>query len=285
MIALSHPNTIQFFDFGEMDDGTLFIVMEYIKGESLAHVLLRGPIEPSRVDRLMIQSAARWPKRTKWGSCIATSARERSTHQCGWPSRLRQSARFWHREAERRGERTRHAAHTTGHGARHATIHEPRAVQRHAARCAFPTSTRLASIAYEMLVGELPFEARTPWEWATKHLTETPSDLGQNPIAKGLHPNKVSAVMRALHKDREQRFENVTEFLRRLSASKTRNRPGRSATSTTTGNVLHGSTPNPQPLPNPVGTANTPRGLVTGEQFSIAGLPQRRVPDAGPCSL
>ena len=32
----------------------------------------------------------------------------------------------------------------------------------------------LGVMTYEMLTGHLPFEARTPWEWATKHLTTPP---------------------------------------------------------------------------------------------------------------
>ncbi|MCA9603431.1 MAG: serine/threonine protein kinase, partial [Myxococcales bacterium] len=55
VIQLTHPNTIQFYDFGELPDKTLFIVMEYIEGESLAHTLLRGAIEPTRVDKLLVQ--------------------------------------------------------------------------------------------------------------------------------------------------------------------------------------------------------------------------------------
>ena len=30
VVELSHPNTVQFYDFGEMEDNTLFIVMEFI---------------------------------------------------------------------------------------------------------------------------------------------------------------------------------------------------------------------------------------------------------------
>jgi len=55
VIELSHPNTIQFFDFGALDDGTLFIVMEYIEGRALAADLERGAIEPGRVDKILVQ--------------------------------------------------------------------------------------------------------------------------------------------------------------------------------------------------------------------------------------
>jgi len=36
---LSHPNTIQVFDFGELEDGSLYIAMEYLSGRDLAWTL------------------------------------------------------------------------------------------------------------------------------------------------------------------------------------------------------------------------------------------------------
>ena len=32
----------------------------------------------------------------------------------------------------------------------------------------------LGVMAYEMLTGRLPFDADTPWEWATQHMTAQP---------------------------------------------------------------------------------------------------------------
>ena len=34
--GLEHPNTIQIYDFGATEDGTLYLVMEYATGRSLA---------------------------------------------------------------------------------------------------------------------------------------------------------------------------------------------------------------------------------------------------------
>ena len=57
VIELRHPNTIQFYDFGELDDATLIIVMEYIQGKPLATVLEEdGAIDPARVEKIIIQA-------------------------------------------------------------------------------------------------------------------------------------------------------------------------------------------------------------------------------------
>ncbi|MFT5354905.1 MAG: serine/threonine protein kinase, partial [Polyangiales bacterium] len=56
VIELQHPNTIKFYDFGELEDKTLFIVMEYIKGGDLAHRLQTiGTVTPALADKLLIQ--------------------------------------------------------------------------------------------------------------------------------------------------------------------------------------------------------------------------------------
>jgi serine/threonine-protein kinase len=68
-------------------------------------------------------------------------------------------------------------------------------------------------MAYEMLTGNLPFEADTPWEWATKHMTEVPRPFEQWPTGAAVPPKMRQALMRALAKKPEQRQSTVREFL------------------------------------------------------------------------
>ena len=47
--GLSHPNIVQVYDRGEVDDGTCYIAMEYVSGGTLKERLdERGPMEPER---------------------------------------------------------------------------------------------------------------------------------------------------------------------------------------------------------------------------------------------
>ncbi len=52
---LAHPNIIEIFDHGDTDDGTAFLVMELLSGESLADVVARGKVPLARAVPLMIQ--------------------------------------------------------------------------------------------------------------------------------------------------------------------------------------------------------------------------------------
>jgi serine/threonine protein kinase len=56
--ALSHPNLVAVYDVGE-EDGLPYIVMEYVEGETLAELTLRGgPLQPERAVELLVQICA-----------------------------------------------------------------------------------------------------------------------------------------------------------------------------------------------------------------------------------
>ena len=54
---LAHPNIIEIFDQGDTEDGTCYIVMELLRGESLAAVISHGRLEVDRAIKVMIQIA------------------------------------------------------------------------------------------------------------------------------------------------------------------------------------------------------------------------------------
>jgi serine/threonine-protein kinase len=54
---LTHPNTVEIFDYGRTEDGTLYYVMEYLYGLDLAGLLASaGPLPPGRVIFLLRQA-------------------------------------------------------------------------------------------------------------------------------------------------------------------------------------------------------------------------------------
>jgi eukaryotic-like serine/threonine-protein kinase len=55
---LSHPNTIEIYDYGRTEDGTFYYVMEYLRGLSLDDLVERyGPLPPERVIYLLRQAS------------------------------------------------------------------------------------------------------------------------------------------------------------------------------------------------------------------------------------
>jgi serine/threonine protein kinase len=55
---LQHPNTIRMFDFGQTQDGRLYMSMEFLDGISLRQTLQSGALAPQRVVKILIQCCA-----------------------------------------------------------------------------------------------------------------------------------------------------------------------------------------------------------------------------------
>jgi len=57
--SIRHPNVVDVTDFGKSPDGVFFLVMEYVEGESLYHLLRReGTINPQRAANILRQVVA-----------------------------------------------------------------------------------------------------------------------------------------------------------------------------------------------------------------------------------
>ena len=72
---IDHPGVVAVFDYGEIsDEGSLYIVMEWLEGLDLARVLqLRGPGRPRDVAALVRQAGAGLARPTPGNWCIETS--------------------------------------------------------------------------------------------------------------------------------------------------------------------------------------------------------------------
>jgi len=55
---IDHPNIATATDFGKLEDGSFFLVLEYVEGKSLRDAIAVGPLEVGRVMRILRQIAA-----------------------------------------------------------------------------------------------------------------------------------------------------------------------------------------------------------------------------------
>lgn len=55
MVRLRHPNTLEVFDFGQIDEATRYLTMELVAGQDLAGLTAAGPLPFAQVYPLLIQ--------------------------------------------------------------------------------------------------------------------------------------------------------------------------------------------------------------------------------------
>jgi serine/threonine-protein kinase len=55
---LTHPNIASATDFGKLDDGSYFLILEYARGITLSEIIKQGPMDPLRAARIARQLAA-----------------------------------------------------------------------------------------------------------------------------------------------------------------------------------------------------------------------------------
>ena len=138
---IDHPNVAAATDFGKLDDGSFFLVLEYVEGQSLREAIAEGRLELGRA--LHIDAADRERPRARARArhrAPRPQARERDARHARRRPGLREGARLRHREgargrARRASTRRRGAgAHAARDGLRHARVHGARAGARPAGR-------------------------------------------------------------------------------------------------------------------------------------------------------
>ena len=218
LVRLTHPNTVQLFDFGALPDGTLGLVMEYVEGHSLATELLRGALPPHRVERLLTQACGALQEAHAHGI----------VHRDLKPDNMLIAERVGHGDFVKvldfgiaKVSTEQEAAAGTKLTQQGMIIGTPPYMSPEQFS-GEPVDARsdiysLGVIAYEMLTAKLPFAAKTPWEWASRHLTAQPDALPLD-ASLGLLPRHALAIRDALAKRPDDRPQTVAAFLARFTA-------------------------------------------------------------------
>jgi beta-lactam-binding protein with PASTA domain len=204
--ALSHPNIVSIFDRGESEDGTYYIAMEYLPGGTLKdRILKRGalPAHTAAAVALQIAEALR-------------AAHERDViHRDIKPHNILITGSgdvkvtdFGIARAASSSTMTR-----TGHilGTAH-YISPEQAMGEHVGPASDLYS--LGVVLYEMLTGELPFDADTPIGIAMKHVNghvRPPQDLDPS-VSDGIN----AITLRLLAKSPEDRYAGDSELIEDL---------------------------------------------------------------------
>jgi len=217
---LQHPNTIQIHDFGKTDAGLLYIVMEYAEGHSVGEELEKnGPMDPARVQKILGQVVGSLEEAHNHG-IVHRDLKPDNILLCD-----RAGQKDWVEVldfgiAKRSREEDPNEAKLTQQGMVLGTPPYMSPEQF----TGQPIDARsdiysLGVMAYEMLVGRLPFNGNTAWEWATQHMTQAPQPIETQPLGDRVPVGMRYAIQKSLAKLANERFATVREFFDAFSGA------------------------------------------------------------------
>jgi len=275
---LNHPNIVQVFDLGQTDDGTLYIAMEFIDGPSLKDVIRKtGSMPVARIKLILGQVA----------SALSNAHAHNIIHRDLKPHNVMLARASDGREVAKLLDFG--IAKTFEDGGTQLTqtgfaIGTPQymAPEQAAGKEVTPQSDlySLGVMLYEMLVGEVPFDAPTTAAILIKQLTESPQPPSRRRPELGISEVLEAITMRCLDKEPVNRFATAEAFAealknadsdatqRRASEASTRGMPVPSRAATTLGG----------PVAAPQATAATHVAPPPADVMPPAPAPTRPAP-------
>ena len=199
---LSHPNIVSVYDWGE-EDGTYFIVMEYVDGESLASLVHRaGALQPDEAAEIGAEIAA----------ALAVAHRGNMVHRDVKPGNVlidRQGQIKVTDFGIARAVNTTENLTQPGSVMGTATYFSPEQAQ---GLRIDPRSDvySLGVVLYELVTGAPPFSADSPVAVAYKHVREDP--VPPSRLNQEVPPDFERIVLTAMAKNPDDRYANALEL-------------------------------------------------------------------------
>jgi beta-lactam-binding protein with PASTA domain/predicted Ser/Thr protein kinase len=206
--GLQHPNIVGIFDRGEWD-GTYYIAMEFVEGRTLKDIIReKGPAPPdAAVDiTLQILRAARFAHKR------GVVHRDIKPHNVliDQDGRVRVTdfgiARAGTSDMTETGSIMGTAQYLSPEQARGAPVDQRSDLYS------------IGIVLYELLTGQVPFDAESPVTVALKQVNEQP--VPPRRLVPEIPPALDAIVLRAMEKDPARRFADADEFITALEAGR-----------------------------------------------------------------
>ena len=208
--SLSHMNIVSIHDRGHTEDGTYYLVMEYMEGGTLEDLVQKeGPLSPQRATEIALQVAR-----------ALQEAHEKGViHRDIKPQNILLGKFKEAKVADFGIARAATATTMTQAGSVMGTVHYMSPEQA-LGESATPRSDlySLGVVLYEMLTGELPYDAETPAGVVMKHV----GGLSRSPKeANSEVPEELDAVSaRLLSRDPDDRYPDANALVEDLERVK-----------------------------------------------------------------
>jgi serine/threonine-protein kinase len=214
MSQLTHPNTVKVFMYGELDDGSLYIIMEYLEGKNLNQTVRgEGPFPLERGLPVLIAACGALEEAHKAGIIHRDLKPENIflVQSAG----LKDFPKLLDFGLAKVGEKQMRPGSVilTQEGMVFGTP-EFMSPEQAQGKTLTPASDvySLAVILYEVLTGKLPFDAKSAMDYISLHVTGKPIPISQRVPGKTFPPLLDQIMERALAKRSEDRYASAAEF-------------------------------------------------------------------------
>ncbi|TNF37608.1 MAG: serine/threonine protein kinase, partial [Deltaproteobacteria bacterium] len=214
---IEHPNTIRVYDFGQTDDGRIFLAMEFLEGQTLSKALSHG--EPMGSERLVHIG-------TQIGKALMAAHSDGIVHRDLKPDNVMLLDRYGERDFVKVLDfgiaRFMDDSGRTQLTAEGAVVGTPIYMSpEQATGGAMDHRTDLYSFGvmlFEMATGRVPFDAPTTISLMVKHVQEEPPRPSD--FAPGLVPDAIETlILQMLAKNPAARPASAAEVVRQLEAA------------------------------------------------------------------
>jgi serine/threonine protein kinase len=250
MSQLTHPNTVKVFLYGELDDGSLYIIMEFLEGKNLNQtVRADGPFAMERALPILIQVCGALDEAHEAGIIHRDLKPENIfiVQSAG----VRDFPKVLDFGLAKMGERQMRPGSVvlTQEGMVFGTpeFMSPEQAQGKPLTAGSDIYS-LAVILYEILTGKLPFDAKSGMDHIQLHVTAKPVPLNQRVPGRVFPPLLEQVIDRALAKRPEDRFASAADFASamRQVLEGARELPPRLASLKSLGSLPHATRVEPQ---------------------------------------
>ena len=204
--ALNYTSVVSVYDRGQAEDGIYYIAMEYVPGGTLKDLILRGPVEAGEAVRLSVQVA----------DALGFAHARGIVHRDVKPHNVLLTAAGDAKVADF-GIARAASDITISNSSQVLGTAKYISPEQAMGETVGPESDlySLGVVLYEMLTGEVPFEADSAVGVAMKHVSEPPRPPSEkNPAV----PEALDAVtMKLLEKRPEDRYPGAAELVADLS--------------------------------------------------------------------
>ena len=207
--GLQHPNVVGVYDRGEWD-GTYYIAMEYLDGQTLKDLVRAGPLDPVAAIDIVVQVL----KAARFAHSRGIIHRDLKPQNVIVDSEHR--AKVTDFGIARAG-----ASDMTETGSIMGTAQylSPEQAQGHAVSAASDLYA-IGIILFELLTGRVPFDGDSAVTVALKQVSEAP--VPPSVERPGIPPQLDAIVLHAMEKDPSRRFADADEFIAALEAERVR---------------------------------------------------------------